>query len=132
MGAIQNGMAYYGGIIPYSATFLAFLDYMRPPVRLAALAASAHRSMYSPTIRSSSARTAPRTSRWNTSPQRGPSRTCNVIRPADAEETKEAWLAALARDEGPHHALAHAAGPAPARRAEPAMGRTFSTRAPTS
>ena len=29
MGSIQNGMAYYGGVIPYSATFLAFLDYMK-------------------------------------------------------------------------------------------------------
>jgi len=37
MGAISNGMALHGGIIPYTATFLVFYDYMRPPVRLAAL-----------------------------------------------------------------------------------------------
>ncbi len=37
MGAIMNGMAAHGGIIPYGATFLIFSDYMRPPIRLAAL-----------------------------------------------------------------------------------------------
>jgi transketolase len=37
MGAILNGMAAYGGLIPFGATFLIFSDYMRPPIRLAAL-----------------------------------------------------------------------------------------------
>jgi transketolase len=37
MGAILNGMAVHGGIIPYGATFLIFSDYMRPPMRLAAI-----------------------------------------------------------------------------------------------
>lgn len=37
MGAILNGMAYHGGFIPYGATFLIFSDYMRPPMRLAAM-----------------------------------------------------------------------------------------------
>jgi transketolase len=37
MGSIANGMAAHGGIIPYTATFFVFSDYMRPPVRLAAL-----------------------------------------------------------------------------------------------
>lgn len=37
MGAIMNGMAAHGGVIPYGGTFLAFLDYMKPAVRLAAL-----------------------------------------------------------------------------------------------
>jgi len=37
MGAIVNGMAAHGGFIPYGATFLIFSDYMRPPIRLAAL-----------------------------------------------------------------------------------------------
>lgn len=37
MGGILNGMALYGGLIPYGATFLIFSDYMRPPIRLAAL-----------------------------------------------------------------------------------------------
>lgn len=38
MGAAVNGMALHGGLIPYSATFLTFSDYMRPAVRLAAIA----------------------------------------------------------------------------------------------
>ncbi len=37
MGAIANGIAAHGGIIPYAATFFVFSDYMRPPIRLAAL-----------------------------------------------------------------------------------------------
>jgi transketolase len=37
MGALVNGMAYHGGIIPYGATFMVFSDYMRPPIRLSAL-----------------------------------------------------------------------------------------------
>ena len=37
MGGIANGMAAHGGIIPYTATFFVFADYMRPPIRLAAL-----------------------------------------------------------------------------------------------
>ncbi len=37
MGAIANGMAVHGGILPYTATFFVFADYMRPPIRLAAL-----------------------------------------------------------------------------------------------
>jgi transketolase len=37
MGAIANGMACHGGLIPYTATFFVFSDYMRPPIRLASL-----------------------------------------------------------------------------------------------
>ncbi|MCE9634878.1 MAG: transketolase, partial [Planctomycetes bacterium] len=37
MGAIANGMAAHGAFVPYTATFFAFLDYMRAPVRLASL-----------------------------------------------------------------------------------------------
>lgn len=37
MGAIANGLAVHGGILPYTATFLTFSDYMRPAIRLAAL-----------------------------------------------------------------------------------------------
>ena len=37
MGAAVNGLAAHGGFIPYGATFLVFSDYMRPPLRLAAL-----------------------------------------------------------------------------------------------
>ena len=37
MGAVVNGLALHGGLIPYGSTFLTFSDYMRPPIRLAAL-----------------------------------------------------------------------------------------------
>ena len=37
MGAVMNGLALHGGIVPYSGTFLVFSDYMRPAIRLAAL-----------------------------------------------------------------------------------------------
>jgi transketolase len=37
MGSITNGIAAHGGLIPYTATFFVFSDYMRPPIRLAAL-----------------------------------------------------------------------------------------------
>jgi transketolase len=37
MGSILNGLAAHGGVIPFGATFLIFSDYMRPPMRLAAL-----------------------------------------------------------------------------------------------
>ena len=37
MGAIMNGLAAHGGTVPFGATFLIFSDYMRPPIRLAAL-----------------------------------------------------------------------------------------------
>jgi transketolase len=38
MGSIVNGMAAHGGIVPFGSTFLVFSDYMRPAIRLAALA----------------------------------------------------------------------------------------------
>ena len=37
MGTIVAGLAYYGGLIPFGSTFFVFTDYMRPPIRLAAL-----------------------------------------------------------------------------------------------
>jgi transketolase len=37
MGAVVNGLAYHGGVVPYGSTFLVFSDYMRPAVRLSAL-----------------------------------------------------------------------------------------------
>ena len=37
MGAILNGLAAHSGAVPFGATFLIFSDYMRPPIRLAAM-----------------------------------------------------------------------------------------------
>lgn len=100
MGAIQNGMAYYGGLIPFSSTFFVFMDYMRPSVRLAALSGLhtiyvyTHDSIFvgedgpthQPVEHLAAARAIP---------------DLTVIRPADADETKEAWLAAIANDKAP-------------------------------
>jgi transketolase len=100
MGATLNGMALHGGIIPYGATFLIFSDYMRPPIRLAALMELGviyiftHDSIglgedgptHQPVEQLAGLRTVPG---------------LVVIRPADAGETVEAWRVALGRRQGP-------------------------------
>ena len=100
MGGIVNGMAAHGGLIPYSATFLVFSDYMRGAIRLAALSHFApvfvftHDSVglgedgptHQPVEQIMSLRLIPN---------------LDVIRPADANETAAAWRAAIARREGP-------------------------------
>jgi transketolase len=100
MGAITNGMALHGGVIPYTATFLIFSDYMRPPMRLAALARSrviylfTHDSIglgedgptHQPIEQLMNLRAVPN---------------LTVIRPTDAAETVEAWRAALENKGGP-------------------------------
>ena len=100
MGAIANGMAIHGGIIPYTATFLIFSDYMRPPIRLAALMEQrvvyifTHDSIglgedgptHQPIEQLLGLRSVPN---------------LVVLRPADATETVEAWRVALGRRQGP-------------------------------
>jgi len=100
MGSIQNGIAYYGGFINFSATFFVFMDYMRPAVRLAALSGLqsiyvfTHDSIFvgedgpthQPVEHLAVSRAIPN---------------LNVIRPCDAEETVEAWISAISRDNGP-------------------------------
>ncbi len=94
MGAILNGMAAYGGLIPYGATFLTFSDYMRPAVRLASLMdlqvlfIFTHDSIglgedgptHQPIEHIASLRAIPH---------------LIVIRPADANETAVAWKVAI-------------------------------------
>ena len=100
MGSIANGMAVHGGVIPYTATFLVFYDYMRPAVRLAALMNKrvvfifTHDSVllgedgptHQPIEHLMSARLVPNLS---------------LIRPADATETAEAWKVAISQREKP-------------------------------
>ncbi len=100
MGSIQNGIAYYGGFINFSATFFVFMDYMRPAVRIAALSGLqsiyvfTHDSIFvgedgpthQPVEHLAVSRAIPN---------------LNVIRPCDAEETVEAWISALTREDGP-------------------------------
>ncbi len=101
MGSISNGMAYYGGIIPYCATFLIFSDYMRPAIRIAALSelhtifVFTHDSIgvgedgptHQPIEQIASLRAIPN---------------LNVIRPADATETVAAWLFAIENKKSPN------------------------------
>lgn len=100
MGSVMNGMALHGGIIPYGATFLVFSDYMRPAIRLAALMRQhviyvfTHDSIglgedgptHQPIEQLSALRAIPN---------------LLVIRPADANETAEAWRTALEHEGGP-------------------------------
>ena len=100
MGSLMNGMALYGGVIPFAGTFQTFSDYMRPAIRLAALShirvifVFTHDSIGlgedGPTHQSvehiAAMRAIPNLA---------------VIRPADAHEVREAWRAALMRTNGP-------------------------------
>jgi transketolase len=100
MGAAINGMALHGGLLPYTATFLIFSDYMRPAIRLAAI--SELRTIFvfthdsiglgedGPTHQAvehiMSLRAIPH---------------LVVIRPADANEAVEAWRVAIQYKRGP-------------------------------
>jgi len=100
MGAITNGLALHGGIIPFTGTFFTFSDYMRPPMRLAALMGIhaiyvfSHDSIgvgedgptHQPVEHLMSLRNIP---------------DITVIRPADATEVVEAWRFAVLHKEGP-------------------------------
>lgn len=100
MGAVLNGMAVTKGIIPYGATFLIFSDYMRPPIRLAAIMKIrpifiyTHDSIglgedgttHQPVEQLIGLRSVP---------------DLTVIRPADANETVQAWRVALEHSGGP-------------------------------
>ena len=94
MGSIANGLAVHGGVIPFTATFLIFSDYMRPPIRLAALmeqgvifvfthdsiALGEDGSTHQPIEQLASLRAIPN---------------LLVIRPCDANETAVAWRVAI-------------------------------------
>ena len=100
MASALNGMALHGGLRPYAGTFLVFSDYMRPAIRLAALMGIApvyvftHDSVglgedgptHQPIEHYMALRAIPN---------------LTLIRPADAAETAEAWVAALRCTDGP-------------------------------
>ena len=100
MGAVANGMSLHGGIIPYTATFLIFSDYMRPAIRLGSLMGQqviyvfTHDSIglgedgptHQPIEHLMALREIPG---------------LVVSRPADATETVEVWRAAMSRQDGP-------------------------------
>ena len=100
MGGLLNGLALYGGLIPYGGTFLIFSDYMKPAIRLAALMGQrviyvfTHDSVglgedgptHQPIEQLAGLRAIPN---------------LTVIRPGDANETVYAWLASVQRTTGP-------------------------------
>jgi transketolase len=100
MASILNGMALHGGLIPFGSTFLTFSDYMRPSIRLGALmklhiiyifthdsvALGEDGPTHQPVEHLASLRAIPN---------------LTVIRPADANETAEAWRVAMEHREGP-------------------------------
>lgn len=100
MGSITNGIALHGGFIPYCASFLVFTDYCRPAIRLSALShipviwVFTHDSIglgedgptHQPVEHLAALRAIPN---------------LVVIRPADANETAQAWKVALERRNGP-------------------------------
>jgi transketolase len=100
MGSILNGLALHGGMRAYGGTFLVFSDYMRPPIRMAAMMhlpvifIFTHDSIglgedgptHQPVEHLTGLRAIPNLS---------------VLRPADATETVEAWRAALRRSQAP-------------------------------
>ena len=100
MGAIMNGIVLHGGFIPYGATFLIFMEYMRNSVRMAALMGKraiyvfTHDSIglgedgptHQPIEQLTNLRTTPNLCTW---------------RPCDAVETAAAWDAAIKRNSGP-------------------------------
>jgi transketolase len=97
MGGIAVGLGLHGGLLPYTATFFNFVDYMKPSVRLAALSGTkavfvfTHDSFYvgedgpthQPVEQLAGLRATPN---------------LIVLRPADAVETREAWRFALGHD----------------------------------
>jgi transketolase len=100
MAAIMNGIALHGGLVPYGATFLIFMEYCRNAVRMASLMKQrsilvfTHDSIglgedgptHQPVEQLASLRTTPNMSTW---------------RPADTVESAVAWKAALERTDGP-------------------------------
>lgn len=100
MGAVVNGLAYHKGVIPFGATFLVFTDYMRGALRVSALShlpsiwVMTHDSIglgedgptHQPVEHIASLRAMPG---------------MTLIRPADANETAQAWKAALSHSHGP-------------------------------
>ena len=97
MGAAVNGMAAHGGVLPFSATFFVFSDYMKPAIRLGALSrlktvyVFTHDSVgvgedgptHEPVEQLAGVRAIPE---------------LTVIRPADPNETVEAWTFAVEHD----------------------------------
>lgn len=100
MGSLMNGMALYGGLIPYGGTFLTFSDYMRPAVRLAALSHAQVIYVFTHDSIGLGEDGPTHQSVEHVAALRAIPNLC-VIRPCDAHEVREAWRVALERKSGP-------------------------------
>ncbi|PLY03384.1 MAG: transketolase [Desulfuromonas sp.] len=100
MGAVMNGLAHTDGLIPFGGTFLIFADYMRPPIRLAAMMGL--QTVYVLTHDSIGlGEDGPTHQPIEQLPGLRAVPNLTVIRPGDANETVEAWKAAIANQSGP-------------------------------
>ena len=100
MGAIMNGLAHTPGLVPFGGTFMIFADYMRPPMRLAAMMGL--QTVYVFTHDSIGlGEDGPTHQPIEQLPNLRAVPNLNVIRPCDANETVEAWKAAIANQNGP-------------------------------
>lgn len=100
MGAIANGLDAHGSFMPFVATFLGFLDYMRPPVRLAALSHHGLICVYthdSIGLGEDGPTHQPIEHLWTARVTPG----VHLHRPADFRETAAAWAHAVSRRDGP-------------------------------
>ncbi|MCK4508732.1 MAG: transketolase [Desulfuromonadales bacterium] len=100
MAAALNGMAHTPGLIPFGGTFMIFADYMRPPMRLAAMMGL--QTIYVLTHDSIGlGEDGPTHQPIEQLPNMRAVPNLTVIRPGDANETVEAWKAAIANRQGP-------------------------------
>jgi transketolase len=100
MGAALNGLAHTPGLIPFGATFLIFSDYMRPPMRLAAMMGLP--PIYVFTHDSAAlGEDGPTHQPVEQLPGLRAMPNLTVIRPCDANETAEAWRLAVENRTGP-------------------------------
>jgi transketolase len=100
MGAFMNGLAHTPGLIPFGGTFMIFADYMRPPMRLAAMMGLG--TIYVLTHDSIGlGEDGPTHQPIEQLPNLRAVPNLTVIRPGDATETAEAWKAAIANRRGP-------------------------------
>ena len=100
MGAITNGIALTEGLIAYGSTFFIFTDYMRPPIRLAAIMKLRSIFVYThDSVGLGEDGTTHQSVEQLMSLRAVPNVT--VIRPADANETSQAWRVAIEHKDGP-------------------------------
>ncbi len=119
MGSVVNGLAYDGAFIPYGSTFLLFSDYMRPPIRLAAISGLQSITVFT----HDSIFLAEDGPTHQPIEQLGALRAVpglHVVRPCDGTEVAAAWAHAILRKDGPTLLILSRQKVTPVARAKPA------------